>query len=74
MAPFSDDLLHDLAGNAFSATTVMNPLAALFLLFAHTRQRDGVVAMDLDLDVEMSTQSYLAMDIDLDFPFAHMDQ
>ena len=52
----------------------MNPLAALFLLFAHTRQRDGVVAMDLDLDVEMSTQSYLAMDIDLDFPFAHMDQ
>ena len=63
LAPFPDDLLHDLAGNAFSATTVMNPLAALFLLFAHTRQNDSVVA-----------QNVFAMDVDLDVPFKPFDQ
>jgi hypothetical protein len=58
LTPFPDDLLHDLAGNAFSATTVMNPLIALLLLFAHTRENGDVPdhwqgAMDVDLNAPL---------------------
>ena len=35
LCTFPDALLHDLAGNAFSATTCMNPLAAMLLLVGH---------------------------------------
>ena len=31
--------MHDLAGNAFSATTVANPMAALFLCFMEAKSR-----------------------------------
>jgi hypothetical protein len=42
---YTNEFLHNLAGNAFSATTVMTPLAALFLLLARVHTRDIVDAL-----------------------------
>jgi hypothetical protein len=43
---FKDDLLHDLGGNAFSATTCMGPLSALFFLYQAAKELRAGVNID----------------------------